>query len=396
MTEPKLLNFEDTRVAFAGRSVLELRRAYWLFRLLSVEWLANLGQSLLMFALKLRLPVEGIILRTIFRHFCGGESISGCRSCVEALGSFGVKTILDYSVEGKSTEEDFESSVSEILATVEEAGRNEMVPLAVFKVTGLASFDLLEKVHRGAELEAKEQEAWTRVVVRVEAICAAAAKLQIPVLIDAEESWVQDAIDDLSREMMLKFNRGRAIVYNTVQMYRVDRLDFVKREIKRARENGYHFGVKLVRGAYMEKERGRAAQKGYPSPIQPTKETCDHDYDAAAAYLMGNIDIAALCAGSHNEKSNENLARLMRAQGVAPSDCRVFFSQLLGMSDHISYTLAKAGYNVAKYVPYGPVREVIPYLIRRAEENSSIAGQTGRELTLLLRELKRRADGGVD
>lgn len=396
MIESKLLNFEDTRVAFAGRSVLELRRAYWLFRLLSVEWLANLGQSLLMFALKLRLPVEGIILRTIFRHFCGGESISGCRSCVEALGSFGVKTILDYSVEGKSTEEDFESSVSEILATVEEAGRNEMVPLAVFKVTGLASFDLLEKVHRGAELEAKEQEAWTRVVVRVEAICAAAAKLQIPVLIDAEESWVQDAIDDLSREMMLKFNRGRAIVYNTVQMYRVDRLDFVKREIKRARENGYHFGVKLVRGAYMEKERGRAAQKGYPSPIQPTKETCDHDYDAAAAYLIGNIDIAALCAGSHNEKSNENLAQLMQAQEVAPSDSRVFFSQLLGMSDHISYTLAKAGYNVAKYVPYGPVREVIPYLIRRAEENSSITGQTGRELTLLLRELKRRADGGVD
>lgn len=396
MTEPKLLNFEDTRVAFAGRSVLELRRAYWLFRLLSVEWLANLGQSLLMLALKLRLPVEGIILRTIFRHFCGGESISGCRSCVEALGSFGVKTILDYSVEGKSTEEDFESSVSEILATVEEAGRNEMVPLAVFKVTGLASFDLLEKVHSGAELEAKEQEAWTRVVVRVEAICGAAAKLQIPVLIDAEESWVQDAIDDLSREMMLKFNRGRAIVYNTVQMYRVDRLDFVKREIARARENGYHFGVKLVRGAYMEKERGRAAQKGYPSPIQATKETCDHDYDAAAAYLMGNIDIAALCAGSHNEKSNENLAQLMQAQEVAPSDSRVFFSQLLGMSDHISYTLAKAGYNVAKYVPYGPVREVIPYLIRRAEENSSITGQTGRELTLLLRELKRRADGGVD
>lgn len=396
MIETKLLDFEDTRVAFAGRSVLELRRAYWLFRLLSVQWMANLGQSLLMFALKLRLPVEGIILRTIFRHFCGGESISGCRSCVKALGSFGVKTILDYSVEGKSTEEDFESSVNEILATVEEAGRNEMVPLAVFKVTGLASFALLEKVHSGAELGAQEQEAWTRVVGRVEAICAAAAKAQIPVLIDAEESWVQDAIDDLSREMMLKFNHERAIVYNTVQMYRVDRLDFIKGEIKRARESGYHFGVKLVRGAYMEKERDRAAQKSYASPIQPTKDACDHDYDAAIAYLMENIDIAALCAGSHNEKSNENLAQLMRAQNVAPGDSRVVFSQLLGMSDHISYTLAKAGYNVAKYVPYGPVREVIPYLIRRAEENSSIAGQTSRELTLLLRELKRRTEAGVD
>ena len=396
MIDSKLLDFEDTRVAFAGRSALELRRAYWLFRLLSVQWLAGLGQSLLMFALKLRLPVEGIILRTIFRHFCGGESIEGCRPCVEALGSFGVQTILDYSVEGKSTEEDFEASVKEILATVQEAGRNEMVPLAVFKVTGLAAFNLLEKVHSGEQLSEIEQEAWSRATGRVEAICAAAAKVQIPVLIDAEESWVQDAIDDLSREMMLKFNRERAIVYNTVQMYRVDRLDFVKREIKLARESGYHFGVKLVRGAYMEKERDRAAQHGYPSPIQPTKAACDTDYDAAVSFLMENIDIAALCAGSHNEKSNENLAQLMRAQDVAPGDSRVFFSQLLGMSDHISYTLAKCGYNVAKYVPYGPVREVIPYLIRRAEENSSIAGQTSRELTLLLRELKRRSDGGAD
>ncbi|MBT6177430.1 MAG: proline dehydrogenase [Deltaproteobacteria bacterium] len=396
MIESKILDFEDTRVAFAGRSALELRRAYWLFRLLSVQWLADLGQSVLMFALKLRLPVEGIILRTIFRHFCGGESITGCRPCVEALGSFGVKTILDYSVEGKSSEADFESSVAEILATVEEAGRNQMIPLAVFKVTGLASFGLLEKVHSAAELNEDEQAAWQRVITRVEAVCAAAAKVQIPVLIDAEESWVQDAIDDLSRVMMRKFNQDRAIVFNTVQMYRVDRLAFVKSEVALAQKGGYHFGVKLVRGAYMEKERERAAQRGYPSPIQPTKDACDNDYDAAVAFLMENIKVSALCAGSHNEKSNENLAQLMKAQGVQPSDDRVFFSQLLGMSDHISYTLAKAGYNVAKYVPYGPVREVIPYLIRRAEENSSITGQTTRELTLLLRELKRRAEGGAD
>ena len=396
MIESKLLDFENTRVAFAGRSVMELRRAYWLFKLLSVQWLANLGQWFLLMALKLKLPVEGIILRTIFRHFCGGESIVGCKSCVEALGSFGVKTILDYSVEGKSSEQDFESSVQEILATIEEAGRNEMVPLAVFKVTGLASFSLLEKVHAGTSLDPSEQEAWHRVQSRVESICSAASKVGIPVLIDAEESWVQDAIDTLSRDMMRQFNAERAIVYNTVQMYRVDRLDFVKSEIGLAREGGYHFGVKLVRGAYMEKERERAAERGYPSPIQPTKAACDADYDAAVAYLMENIDIAALCCGSHNENSNENLAQLMKAKGVAPGDPRIYFSQLLGMSDHISYTLAKAGYNVAKYVPYGPVREVIPYLIRRAEENSSITGQTGRELTLLLKELKRRADGEPD
>ncbi len=396
MIESKLLDFENTRVAFAGRSVMELRRAYWLFKLLSVQWLANLGQWFLLMALKLKLPVEGIILRTIFRHFCGGESIAGCKSCVEALGSFGVKTILDYSVEGKSSEEDFESSVQEILATIEEAGRNDRVPLAVFKVTGLASFSLLEKVHAGAELDESEQEAWKRVQARVESICRAASKVGIPVLIDAEESWVQDAIDTLSRDMMRQFNGERAIVYNTVQMYRVDRLDFVKSEIELAREGSYHFGVKLVRGAYMEKERERAADRGYPSPIQPTKAACDADYDAAVAYLMDNIDIAALCCGSHNENSNENLAQLMKAKGVEPGDERIYFSQLLGMSDHISYTLAKAGYNVAKYVPYGPVREVIPYLIRRAEENSSITGQTGRELTLLLKELKRRADGEAD
>ncbi len=396
MIESKLLDFENTRVAFAGRSVMELRRAYWLFKLLSVQWLANLGQWFLLVALKLKLPVEGIILRTIFRHFCGGESIPGCKDCVEALGSFGVKTILDYSVEGKSSEQDFESSVEEILATVQEAGHNAMVPLAVFKVTGLAPFALLEKVHAGAVLDASEKEAWQRVEARVEAICSEAAKLGIPVLIDAEESWVQDAIDDLSRAMMRKFNGQRAIVYNTVQMYRVDRLEFIKSEIGRAREGSYHFGVKLVRGAYMEKERERAAAKGYPSPIQPTKATCDSDYDAAVTFLMENIDIAALCCGSHNENSNEHLAQLMKAKDVAPSDERIYFSQLLGMSDHISYTLAKAGYNVAKYVPYGPVREVIPYLIRRAEENSSITGQTGRELTLLLKELKRRADGEAD
>ena len=339
MIETKLLDFENTRVAFAGRSVMELRRAYWLFKLLSIQWLANLGQGLLLFALKLKLPVEGIILRTIFRHFCGGESIAGCRNCVEALGTFGVKTILDYSVEGKSREADFEASVLEILATIEEAGRNDMVPLAVFKVTGLAPFDLLEKVHAGNPLNEEEKASWQRVQGRVESICAAAAKVGIPVLIDAEESWVQDAIDGLSRDMMQKFNAHRAIVYNTVQMYRVDRLEFVKSEIELAREGGYHFGVKLVRGAYMEKERERARVMGYPSPIQPTKAACDADYDDAVAYLMEHIDRTAICCGSHNENSNENLAQLMKQKGVEPSDGRIYFSQLLGMSDHISYYL---------------------------------------------------------
>ena len=396
MRASKMLDFENTRVAFAGRSELELRRAYWLFRLLSIPWLAALGQWFLMLALQLRLPVEGLVLKTVFRHFCGGESIVGCRPCIDALGEFGVKTILDYSVEGKSCEADFDASVTEILATIEEAAQNQWVPLAVFKVTGLASFSLLEKVHGNAPLTEEEQAQWQRVRARVRTICAAGGKAKIPVLIDAEESWIQNAIDSLAREMMAEFNQAWAGVYNTAQMYRVDRLAFIKSEVAAAHEGNYHFGVKLVRGAYMEKERERALRLGYPSPIQPTKLACDADYDAAIDYLLNHVERVALCAGSHNEKSNERLAQIMKQIGIAPNDGRVYFSQLLGMSDHISYTLAQAGYNVAKYVPYGPVREVIPYLIRRAEENSSITGQTARELTLLLKELKRRGDAGID
>ncbi len=384
------LTFDNTEIAFAHRSNAELSKAYWLFKLVGNPSLVKLGKVLTRIALNLRIPIGWALRWNIFEHFCGGETIGDCASTTKVLDRYSIGTILDYSVEGKESEADFDSTTEETIRTVETANGNPHIPFCVFKVTGVARFALLEKINANKALSPAEQAEFDRVKSRIDRIAKRAFETGTPVFIDAEESWIQDAIDRLCHELMVRYNRERAIVYNTAQLYRHDRLSFLQKAISEARENGYHYGVKLVRGAYMEKERNRAEEHGYADPIQPNKAATDRDFDAAVELCLKNIDVVAFCAGTHNEASSLTLARLIEEGQLMPSDPRVFFAQLYGMSDHISFNLSHAGYNVAKYVPYGPIREVIPYLIRRAEENTSVKGQTGRELSLIMRERQRR------
>jgi len=385
-----MLSFNNTEVAFSGKSNNDLNRSYWLFKLVSNSTFVNIGKSLTTFAIKTYLPIKGLIKATIFKQFCGGETIQECDRTIKELGKFNIGTILDYSVEGKESEHDFDACQTETIETIEKAKNDTHIPFCVFKVTGLARFDLLEKVSAKATLSAEEQKEYGRVQLRVSAICKAAYEAGVPVFIDAEESWIQEAIDNLANQMMVLYNTEKAIVYNTYQLYRKDRLSYLRVSFEKAKDNNYFLGAKLVRGAYMEKERKRAIEKGYPSPIQDTKENTDRDYDAAVEFCLEHIDRIAICAGTHNEASSMKLADLMQAKQISGGNKHIYFSQLLGMSDHISFNLANAGYNVAKYVPYGPVREVLPYLIRRAQENTSVKGQTGRELSLIIKEKERR------
>ncbi len=386
-----MISFENTEIAFQSKSNKDLKRAYWLFKIIASPTFVKFGKIATNFALKLHLPINSIVKATIFQQFCGGESIGECDSVIKKMGDFGVGTILDYSVEGKTSDEDFDQTVDIIIKTLERGKSDKNIPFGVFKVTGIGRFDLLEKAslrdYQFTETEKKEIEI---IINRIDRICKAAYEANVPVFIDAEESWIQDAIDQWCFEMMLKYNKERAIVFNTIQMYRHDRLEFLKSCYKMAKENGVKYGVKLVRGAYMEKERNRAINLGYPSPIQPDKASSDRDYNLAIEFIVTNAEFFALCAGTHNEESSLYLTQLLEKYEIKGDDTRFFGAQLLGMSDHISYNLASAGYNVAKYVPFGPVREVMPYLLRRADENTSVAGQTGRELSLIMRELKRR------
>ncbi|MBK7885840.1 MAG: proline dehydrogenase family protein [Bacteroidetes bacterium] len=390
MESPPKLSFDNLENSFAFRSTHEIRRAYWLFKAISFPSLVKVGSNLATGALKYHLPVKGLIRATIFRHFCGGEDINDCARTIERLGLLGVGSILDYSVEGKEDEVEFDHSCQEILSTVKRAQFDPNIPFSVFKVTGLGRIDLLEKVSNKAQLSSEEAAEYSRVKERVRKICEEGFQLNVRVFIDAEETWIQPAIDDMTTQMMEKYNKEKAIIYNTVQLYRHDRLEFVKTSHQRAVEGSYFLGLKLVRGAYMEKERERATTNGYPSPIHADKAASDKDYDAALRYCVQHIDRIAICAGTHNENSSLLLTRLMAENNISPNDERIYFSQLLGMSDHISFNLAKAGYRIAKYVPYGPVAAVLPYLTRRAQENTSIAGQMGRELSLLTAELRRR------
>jgi proline dehydrogenase len=383
-------SFDNTEIAFGSKSNAELNRAYWLFKLIGNPVLVVAGRVLTNIALAIRMPIGWALRGNIFKQFCGGENIGQCRNAVDSLGKFNIGTILDYSVEGKESEADFENTKAEIMLTVQEASRNQSIPFSVFKVTGIARFSLLEKVNSAQPLSEMEQLEWGRVEARVDAICAHAAKHGVPIFIDAEDSWIQDAIDKLANDMMAKYNTQRAIVYNTIQLYRHDRLQFLKKSHQLAITQNFFLGVKLVRGAYMEKERSRAAEMGYADPIQPSKEASDRDFDLAVTYCIENIDCISVCAGTHNEKSSLHLAHAIDERKLDRNDRRIFFAQLYGMSDHISYNLANGGYNVAKYLPYGPIREVIPYLIRRAQENTSVKGQTGRELSLIQKEMKRR------
>lgn len=385
-----MLSFNNTEIAFSGKSNKDLSRSYWLFKMVANPAFVNVGKSLTNFAISIHFPIKGMIKATIFKQFCGGEDIEECDKTIKELGRFGIGTILDYSVEGKETENDFDACAEETMATVAKAKNDTHIPFCVFKVTGLARFDLLEKVSAAQQLTVQEQQEFERVQNRVNRICKTAHDAGIPIFIDAEESWIQQAIDNLANLMMSLYNKQKAIVYNTYQLYRKDRLSYLKHSFELAQKGGYHLGAKLVRGAYMEKERARATEKGYPSPIQDTKENTDKDYNAALLFCIENTAQIAICAGTHNENSSMYLAQLLKEKSIAPNDKHIYFSQLLGMSDHISYNLANAGFNVAKYVPYGPVNEVLPYLIRRAQENTSVKGQTSRELNLIIKEKERR------
>ncbi len=386
-----MISFDNTEIAFGGKSNSDLDWSYRLFNLMGKPWLVRVGKRLTNIAFKLRLPIKGLIKKTIFKQFCGGESIEDCDGKIAQLSKFNIGTILDYSVEGKESVTDLEATKNEIIDTIKKGHENKSIPFAVFKVTGVSRFSLLEKANDGIEyLNETEKKEFNEVIKRVDAICKAAYDLNCAVFIDAEDSWIQDTIDRIVDSMMAKYNQKKVIVYNTLQMYRHDRLDFLKKSHQRAKQGDYLLGVKLVRGAYMEKERERASEKGYSSPIQPDKKSTDKDYNLALKYMMQYIDEIAICAGTHNEESSALLVKLIAEKQIDITHPNIYFAQLLGMSDHISFNLAHAGFNVAKYVPYGPIKEVMPYLIRRAEENTSVAGQMGRELSLIIKEKKRR------
>ena len=386
-----MISFDNTEIAFASKTDKDLQWSYRLFKIIGRPWIVKMGKWMTNFALAIRLPIKGIIKRTVFKQFCGGETIAECEGRIKELDKYHIGTILDYSVEGKDGESDLDKTRDEIIATIDKAAGNPAIPFSVFKITGLIPSKALEAANKSLEnLSPKDKGEHERAVARVEAICQYAFNKQVPIFIDAEDSWYQDEIDRLANEMMKKFNQEKAIVYNTVQMYRHDRLCFLEKSLNLAKSENFKLGIKLVRGAYMEKERERAIEKGYPSPIQSSKENTDRDYNLALEYLIKNIDRTAICAGTHNEQSSQYLTELMKEANIPLDDRRIYFAQLLGMSDHISFNLSHKGYNVAKYVPFGPVRDVMPYLIRRAEENTSVAGQTSRELNLLKTEKARR------
>jgi len=387
-------DFSDTRLAFQAKDNTALKRTYWLFRLIDNPFLTKVGPPMLNWSLQAGLPVKGIIRSTIFDMFVGGESLAQTVSRIEALDAYKVKTVLDYSVEGEKNEAGFDNTLAELIAKLEHGGQHDAVAFAAIKLTGLASFDLMAKIQAGQPLTESDQQAYDRVQQRLETLAKAAIAHNTPIFIDAEESWIQDVIDSLAEGLMETYNREKAWIWNTVQLYRHDRLDYLQNLIKRSQERNYKLGVKLVRGAYLEKENLRAEEKGYPTPMQPNKKATDRDYNAALAHCIRNRDHVSVCAGTHNEESTRYLVELMASYEMAPNDARVWFSQLLGMSDNLSFNLAYNGYNCAKYLPYGPVKAVMPYLIRRANENTSIAGQSSREVQLLKNELKRRRREG--
>jgi proline dehydrogenase len=396
-------DFEDTSIAFAYKSDKDLKKAHFLFKLMNSSFLVNIGTSLTPMVMRWGLPVNGLIRNTIFRQFVGGESMEETGAVAELLAKYGVNVILDYGVEGKSDEESFDKATEVFLKVIKYASSNEHIPFMSIKLTGIARFGLLEKLDAAAKeklgytgllhtgiLTEQEREELKRVKYRLDRIVQFAAESGVGVLVDAEESWIQDPMDALVAEMMEKYNKAKAIVYNTFQLYRSDRLEFLKASHKEAREKGYILGAKIVRGAYMEKERERALEKGYPSPIQPDKPACDKDYNEAVDYCIRNHKDISVIIASHNQDSNLLGTEIIDSLGIPHNHPHINFSQLYGMSDHITFNLARKGYNVSKYLPFGPIKDVIPYLMRRAEENSSVSGQTGRELSLIRKEMQRR------
>ncbi len=382
--------FDNTEVAFSLKSDSELERAYFLFKMISMEPLVRIGTAATKFALNLNLPVEGLIRSTVFDHFCGGISENDCLPVVDTLYGARVHSVLDYSVEGKAEEAQFDATMEKVIKLINFADIKEAMPFSVFKPTGLGRFKIWQKITAKEVLTEEEQEEWSRIKARYKKICDTGLDCDVALLIDGEESWMQDAADDLCEELMATYNKKKAIVYNTLQCYRWDRLDYLKEQHKKAIEGGYKLGFKVVRGAYMEKENDRAVAHGYKSPICESKVATDECFNAVMNYILDNLEDISIFVGTHNEASNYLAMEIISEKGLFKNDERIWFGQLFGMSDHISYNMASEGYNVAKYMPFGPVKDVMPYLIRRAEENTSVAGQTSRELTLIKKEKKRR------
>jgi len=390
MSEKSKINFEDTATAFAHKSTKELKKSHFVFSTMNYPWMVKAGTFFTNSALKLHLPVKGLIKKTLFDQFCGGESFEGSEPRMIQLAESKVKTILDYSVEGEASEEGYDEAVDEAVRVAIYAKQHKSIPFCVIKVSGLGSTKILEKVQKKEKLSESENLKFDRIKQRLDTIVGRAVENDLKFMIDAEESWYQDVIDDMTYDLMIKYNQEKPYVYNTYQLYRHEAFEKMKAGYEFVARNGAFFAAKLVRGAYMEKERARSEEKGYQDPIQPTKEATDKDYNLGLTFAVEHLDEFSLCAGTHNESSCQYLIDLMHQHKINKDDERVYFAQLLGMSDNISFKLSDQGYNVAKYVPYGPVEKVLPYLFRRADENTSIAGQSSREFMLVKKELKRR------
>ena len=405
-SSPAIISFDNTEIAFEYKTSKQLKKARFLFSLMGKPWIVKLGTRLAPWSVKVGLPVKGIIRKTIFAQFVGGETLEQTTVVAKNLGEYKVKVILDYAVEGKEGEDNFEHACEEFIRVIQYAATQPNIPFMSVKVTGFARFGLLEKLdelmHAAEgtlmkrfliaveELNANEKEEWHHVRNRMMRVCEAAAEKKRGVLIDSEETWIQDPVDALTILMMDMFNKERPVVYNTTQHYRTDRQQFLKESYAAAMERKFILGAKLVRGAYMEKERKRAVEKDYPSPIYPDKESSDKDFNDSVKFCIDHIDNIALIVASHNEYSNLYPTQLLQQKGLPLSHPHVHYSQLYGMSDNITFNLAKSGFSVSKYLPFGPIKDVIPYLMRRAQENSSVSGQTGRELVLIKKELQRR------
>ncbi|MBP7172954.1 MAG: proline dehydrogenase family protein [Cloacibacterium sp.] len=385
--------FNDTELAFRDKSNAQLKKAYWMFKAIQQPTLTQLGVSLLNFSIRNNFPfVIDIVKNTLFEQFCGGETREESTKVVERMYKRGVGSIFDYSIEGKHEEAVFDAVCQEIKDIVVYASGNPAIPFVVFKPTAFGRIEIYEEIGKGVELTTSQKTEWERVKQRYHEVCSLCHEKNVVVMVDAEETWMQDAADALVEEMKEKYNREKPVVWNTIQMYRTGRLEYMRKNLERAKEKDYFIGYKLVRGAYMEKERNRAEELGYPSPIQPTKDATDKNYNDGIDFVIQNLDRVSAFFGTHNEKSTELLMDKMKSKGLEHSDCHIYFGQLYGMSDNITYFLSDKGYNVAKYLPYGPVKDVVPYLMRRAEENTAVKGQTGRELLLIEKELKRRRE----
>ena len=381
---------DNTKNGFTLKSNFELRKAYFLFKIISNKTLTNIGKTALKISLKLRLPILFIVRGTVFEQFCSGETLTESFDTVKKLHNKNVKSYLHYSVEGLENEDSYDLSLNEVLDSIKFVAEKQILDFTVFKPTAIANSLILEKISKGYSLNDNEETLYRRAYERFNKICEFAYKKDVKILVDAEESWIQDAIDQIVLEMMIKFNKDKAIVFNTSQMYRHDRLEYLKSLHKAANERKFHIGIKLVRGAYIEKENKRAKKNNYLSPICNSKELTDQNFDNGASYILSNLDLFSLFSGTHNEESIYKIIEIMNSKSINKDDSNIWFGQLYGMSDNITFNLANEGFNVIKYLPYGPIKEVIPYLIRRAEENTSVKGQTSRELELIKKELERR------